>query len=54
VKVAHQRVGVGVDGLLPSNKELSAGMCYYHVSNAARTGSSAGLDVTKVTLQYKF
>jgi hypothetical protein len=40
--------------LLPINKELSAGMGYYHLSNAALAGSSAGLDVTKVTLQYKF
>jgi hypothetical protein len=44
----------GFDVLLPISKEFSAGMGYYHVSNAALTGSSAGLDVTKVTLQYKF
>ena len=44
----------GFDVLVPINKELSAGMGYYHVSNASLTNASAGLDVTKVTLQYKF
>ena len=44
----------GFDVLVPLTKDLSAGAGYYHISNAALTNASAGLDVTQVSLQYKF
>jgi hypothetical protein len=44
----------GFDVLVPLTNKVSVGLGYYHMSNAKITNASAGLDITRVSLQYRF
>jgi len=44
----------GFDVFVPLTNKLSFGLGFYHMSNANITNKSAGLDITRVSLQYRY
>jgi hypothetical protein len=44
----------GFDVFVPVSNRLSFGLGFYHMSNANITNASAGLDVTRLGLQYRY
>lgn len=44
----------GFDVFVPVTPKVSVGLGYYHMSNANMSDESAGLDVTRLTVQYRY
>lgn len=44
----------GIDVVIPVTNALSIGAGFYHISNAGLTNRSAEIDVSRISVQYKF